>query len=352
MGDGKAFVISVCIPAYNRASVLQELLDSILQQTGVEFEIVIAEDGSPERGGIRSVVAATSARWPGVIRYFENRTNLGYDGNLRQLFQLARGEYCLFMGNDDLMCPAALATVEAAIQRYPDVGAVMRTYATFDSDPRTVREVFRYFPNERFFPAGADSVVTFFRRMVVISGIVLNRKAALRCATERHDGSLLYQLHVVANILAEMNGVFLPEVLTLYRLGGIPDFGHSASEQGKFVPGRQTPASSLHFMQGMLEIARAVEADRGLPVFRPIVRDLGNYSFPFIAIQRRQPVSVFLAYCGGLARLGFARVPLFWAYCLGLLVLGERIAGGLVTFLRRRIGHAPKLGMVYGGEAR
>jgi len=49
-------LISVCIPAYNRAAVLPELLDSILAQDFDDYEIVICDDCSRERDQIRAVV--------------------------------------------------------------------------------------------------------------------------------------------------------------------------------------------------------------------------------------------------------------------------------------------------------
>ena len=41
--------ISICIPAYNRANKLEELLNSIINQNFKDYQIVIAEDYSPER---------------------------------------------------------------------------------------------------------------------------------------------------------------------------------------------------------------------------------------------------------------------------------------------------------------
>jgi len=102
-------VFSVCIPAYNRAQLLPELLDSILGQDFESFEVVINEDASPQRNDIRSVVEQYSAKYPGKIGYFENEKNLGYDANLRSLVERSMGEYCLFMGNDDLMCAGGTA---------------------------------------------------------------------------------------------------------------------------------------------------------------------------------------------------------------------------------------------------
>jgi glycosyltransferase involved in cell wall biosynthesis len=343
-------LISVCIPSYNRASVLRELLESVLTQDFDRFEVVVCEDASPERGQIRQVVEDLPAAWRARVRYFENASNLGYDGNVRNVIDKAAGEYCLLMGNDDLMCPGALRTVARGLQAYPDVGVVLRTYASFDGTPTQINQVFRYFDRERIFEPGPPTIVTFFRRCVVLPGLVLHRGTALRYATDDFDGSLLYQLYLVGRILGEKSGLFLPQILTLYRNGGIPDFGNSAAEKGNFVPGIITPDASLHFMASMLRIAAAVEQRSGLTVYRPIVKDLANYSYPFIAIQVRQPWRVYLRYCWKLGRLGFGRYPLFYAYLLSLLFLGERRVEQIIRRIKKHLGHTPVLGDVYQGR--
>ena len=111
--------ISVCIPAYNRAALLQPLLESILTQDYDNFEIVICEDDSPERQAIAEVVARYAATHPGRIRLFENEQNLGYDRNLRRLIELAEGDYCMFMGNDDLLAPGAADLGQRLQQHLP-----------------------------------------------------------------------------------------------------------------------------------------------------------------------------------------------------------------------------------------
>jgi glycosyltransferase involved in cell wall biosynthesis len=147
-------LISVCIMAYNRAAVLPALLESIVVQDYDDFEIVICEDMSPERPAIGRVVADYTARLPGRIRYFENVKNLGYDANLRNVIERARGKYCLFMNNDDLLCPGAITAVASALKRHENVGVILRSYASFDETPDRIKQEFRYFETERFFPAG------------------------------------------------------------------------------------------------------------------------------------------------------------------------------------------------------
>lgn len=344
-------VFSVCIPAYNRAQLLPELLESILDQDFDNFELVINEDASPQRTDIRAVVERYSAKYPGRIRYFENEKNLGYDANLRSLVERSMGEYCLFMGNDDLMCAGALRTVAEAVQRHPDVGVVVRSYASFDDKPDNINQTFRYFPEERFFPAGSDTIGTAYRRSVVIPGMVIHRDAAQRFSTAEFDGTLLYQIYLVANILVDMNAVFLPQIIVLYRNGGVPDFGNAEVERGKFVPADRTTASSLQFMRGMLDIAAAIERKRNVPIYRRIVADIANYSYPILSIQAAKPLPEFVGYWWGLAKMGFGRNPLFHAYFLSLMVLGAPRVDRMIAAIKRRIGHTPKLGRLFRGRS-
>jgi abequosyltransferase len=345
-------LISVCIPAYNRAGVLPALLDSILDQDFDDFEILIAEDYSPERQAIAAKVAEYQYRVSAKLKYYENPQTLGYDGNLRRLVELATGDYVLFMGNDDLLAPGALSAVGTAVRERKDVGVVLRSYASFVIDPEHPAQVFRYFSNDRIFPPGPDAVVTFFRRCVFISGMVFKRSSAAACATTRFDGTLLYQQHLVGHILMKESGVYLNRILSYHRLGGVPDFGASAAERGRFVPKHQTPESSLHFMRGMLAIAYSLDDLGGPQVGRRILSDIGNYAYPILSIQAEQSFGAFFSYLRQLMKLGFWRVPLFHVYALGLVVLGRRICDALIGLIKRKLGRAPLVGSVYSGNAR
>ena len=344
-------LISVCIPAYNRAAVLPALLDSILNQDFDDFEIVIAEDSSPERQAIAAKVSEYQQRDRNRVKYHINPQTLGYDGNLRRLVELAIGDYVLFMGNDDLLAPGALSAVAAAVREQPNVGVVLRSYSSFLSDPELPVQVFRYFGQDRFFPPGPNTVVTFFRRSVFISGMVFKRSSAAAYATARFDGTLLYQQHLVGHILRQESGVYLNRILTYHRLGGIPDFGASAAEQGLFVPKQQTPESSVQFMRGMIAIAKSLDEARSPKLSHLILRDIGNYSYPVLSIQSDRSLGIFLSYIKQLMRLGLWRAPLFYMYALGLIVFRRRNCDHFVARIKATLGRAPLLGRVYAGNS-
>jgi glycosyltransferase involved in cell wall biosynthesis len=340
--------ISICIPAYNRARFLPELLDSIICQINDGSEILICEDNSPERNKILEIVTGYQDRHPNLINLILNETNLGYDGNLRSLISHAKGKFCLFLGNDDLLYPGALQEIYSILNKQKECGVIVRSYGTFDNDPQSIKQIFRYFPDELVVAPGKNAIALAFRRSVVIPGMVIHRDSALKVATDKFDGSLLYQLYLVGMILAYKAVVFTPKVLALRRDGVAPDFGNSKSEQGKFTPKEQTPESSLHFMAGMLEIAQYVEQSTALAVYKPILSDIGAYSYPVLSIQAEKSKTIFLRYGVDLAKLGLWKHPLFYIYFALLLVFGPDRTDSVVKYIKQVLGYTPRLGALPG----
>src|SRR5207245_7842765 len=130
-----------------------------------------------------------------------NEKNLGYDANIRNLVEKSTGEYCFFMGNDDLMCPGALGDVAGVLERHQDVGLVLKSYAWFARNPE-VNQVVRYFVDERVLAAGREAITICFRRSGVISGYVVHRDAAYAAATSKYEGTLCHQMHITASIIS------------------------------------------------------------------------------------------------------------------------------------------------------
>ncbi len=336
--------ISVCIPAYNRSEVLPELLESILCQKYKNFEIIICEDFSPQRLKIREISEKYISHYPGFIRYFENDENKGYDANYRHIFNIAKGEYCFFMGNDDLVCEDALEVLANVLHEYPNIGVVVRSYADFKDDPKIINQIYRYFKSQIYIPPGEKAISTAFRRSVIGSGMVYHRQSAIECQTEKFDGTLLYQLHVVANTLRKKGVVFVPQVTVLYRLGGVPDFGNAESEKGKFTPKEQTIESSLKFMEGMLQIARSAEDDLGLKVYKSIISDINNYSYPILSIQARRSKTEFIGYVYRLLLMGLGRKTIFFVYVALILIMGPDRLDLYIKFIKRKLGYTPSFG--------
>lgn len=337
-------LFSVCIPAYNRAHHLSPLLESIFSQSFHDFEVVICEDMSRERAEIAAIVREFQLRYPGMLRYFENPENLGYDGNVRNLVEKAAGHFCFFMGNDDIMCAGALENTASVIRRHPGVGLVLKSYGWFDETPDRVNQEIRWFNEEKVFPPGRAAIRFAFRRSGVLAGYIVHRDSGAEAATTKFDGTLYYQMHLSANVLIHKSAVCTPKMLILCRGDGKPEFGNSGKERGKYVPGRYTPQARLNMISGALSIIRDLKQTRGIDVVEDVIRDYANYFYPYIKDQLNLPLGEFYALYRAYGRMGFARYPLFHVYFVLAYLLGEKRFDALTRVVRKRLGHTPQLG--------
>src|SRR5690606_918456 len=98
---------SVVIPTYNRAELLRFAVESVLQQTFDDFEIVISNGGSTDH--TRDVVAEFA---DDRIRYFESEKRLPVGENYQNGLNNASGEYITFLSDDDAYTPNLLETVK------------------------------------------------------------------------------------------------------------------------------------------------------------------------------------------------------------------------------------------------
>lgn len=343
-------LISVCIPAYNRPAELSDLLESVTKQNYDNYEIVICEDHSPLSEEIEKVTKRFSDRYPELhFKFKKNSKNLGYDANLRELLLQAEGDYCFFMGDDDVMMSGSLSKVAQILQNYDEIGVILRSWLSIERNTKKVVAMHKYFESDRLFPPGEKTVITFFRRSVFISGYIVHRGEALKFNTARFDGSLLYQLYLTANVLLSKNGFYIADFLTANMSSGRHYFGSAETEKFKFKPGVTLPEHSIGFMKGMLEIAMSVEEERKVKIYNSIVKDLSNYAYGYLQEQAHNKKN-FISYVLKLAKLGLGRSLYFWLTAVALLLLGKKNVDRIIFIVQKVLGRTPLLSKVYSGE--
>ena len=255
-----------------------------------------------------------------------------------------RANSILFMGNDDIMCPGALENAASVIRRYPNVGLVLKSYAWFNGAPKNVNQEIRWFNEEEEIPPGGSAIRFAFRRSGVLSGYIVHRDTANQAATSKFDGTLFYQMHLTASVLTTKTAVCTPKVLILCRENEPPDFGHSAKEQGKYLPGKYTAQARLNMVGGALSIIRDLKESRGIDVVEDVIHDYANYFYPYIKDQLTLPLRDYYKLYRGYGRMGFAKYPLFHLYFVVGYLLGEKRFDALTAIIRTRLGHSPRFG--------
>jgi glycosyltransferase involved in cell wall biosynthesis len=334
--------LSICIPSYNRPNELRNLLASI-DCSPAEVEVVICEDLAPKRDEVRAVVTACAASSAYAIRYHENPTNRGFDGNLRRLVECATGEYILFMGDDDLFVLGALEHFIAFLKLHLDKPYVLRSYLTEHPGGRT--EYFRYLPQSQVLPAGEETVAWLFKRSVTICGFTISRGKALQYATADLDGTLLYQVYLMAQVCLNQASIYydipITHAVQTYR-GDKPMFGNSEVERSRFTPGAVSHDNSINFTKAYFEVTAYLDKQHGANLTEKVRVDLSKYSYPFLSIQRKRGIGSFLRYSKRLeTEVGFGCTAYFHLYKWALVLFGERACDRLIGLIKRRLGYTP-----------
>lgn len=92
-------LVSICIPNYNNALYIGEAIQSALDQTYENFEIIVADNRSTDNSWEVIQSYASDAR----LKCYLNDSNLGMVGNFREVFNKAQGKYISFLCSDDLL---------------------------------------------------------------------------------------------------------------------------------------------------------------------------------------------------------------------------------------------------------
>lgn len=112
---------SVIVPAYNREKELKTSIESVLNQTYRDFELIVVDNGSTD--GTKQVVESYSEA-DSRVRYFWQENSGSPAGSRNTGIQNARYDWVAFLDSDDYWTPDKLQEVSAKIHAEPDVIAV------------------------------------------------------------------------------------------------------------------------------------------------------------------------------------------------------------------------------------
>ncbi|NTW22152.1 glycosyltransferase family 2 protein [Candidatus Falkowbacteria bacterium] len=121
-------MISIIIPAYNRADKIGQTLDSIIAQSEKDVEVIVVDDGSKD--GTQDVLASYDGRFKQAqIPYrFSKQANAGAPAARNRGFAASTGEFLIFCDADSELVPDALATMKKTLIDNP---AASYAYSSF-----------------------------------------------------------------------------------------------------------------------------------------------------------------------------------------------------------------------------
>lgn len=128
--------ISVIIPAFNQGHYLGEAIQSVIDQTFPDFELVVVDDGSTDNTA-QVACSFSDTR----VRYI-HQENRGLSAARNTGILRSSGEYLTFLDSDDLFVADKLETLLNAMQRDPGLGFVAGQAVLIDENALPLGKVF------------------------------------------------------------------------------------------------------------------------------------------------------------------------------------------------------------------
>ncbi|GBF79742.1 glycosyltransferase family 2 protein [Aphanothece sacrum] len=250
--------VSVCIPTYNRANFLIYSVQSVLNQTYQDFELIICDDGSSDNTS-EIIAKFQDSR----IRYIKHHQNLGRSRNMRSGFDASEGNYFIKFDDDDALTPEFLAKTVSILDNNKTVDFVCTNHWIINQNHDKIESA----TQENTTKWGKDKIgigiindlewQTFYHQSLQVGSTLFRRSclAEVDYMRPEADGCEDFDL-LVRLALAGKQGYFLPEFLMEYRFHG----GQTSLKQNlHFLKAKVFCINSYQFKDSQLEAKRIIK---------------------------------------------------------------------------------------------
>lgn len=201
-------LVSIIIRTCNRPDVLKNAIDSVLEQTYSNIEIVIIEDGS---NSAEEMLQREYANLRYQYMHTKKKSGRTVAGNLG--LKNAGGEYFNFLDDDDILLPNHVKTVLEALKRENGLAA----YAIAE-EHQIVSGIYPYKVKRKFvrYNQPYSKLLLCYKNYIPIQSIMFHRSLYEMCGGFDEKLDYLEDWDMWVRYSAKCDFVFVPEVTSVY----------------------------------------------------------------------------------------------------------------------------------------
>jgi glycosyltransferase involved in cell wall biosynthesis len=98
-------LVTIGLPVFNRERFVRQAIESLLNQTFRDFQLIISDNASTDSTG---KICEEYARKDRRVRYFRNSENIGLSPNFNRVFSLSQSPYLKWSTSDDYWAPTMI----------------------------------------------------------------------------------------------------------------------------------------------------------------------------------------------------------------------------------------------------
>lgn len=244
--------VSICIPTYNRSQYLIYSVNSVLQQSYPDFELIICDDASTDN------TPEVVSQWQDSrLRYLRHPENIKRSRNMRSGFEAATGKYFLKFDDDDGITPEFLAKTVAILDKHPEIDFVCTDHWIINDrgirDEVATKENSAKWGKDRFKEGAIADLAreTFMYQSLQVGSTLFRRNCLQEVDFMRYEADGCEDFDLLVRLaIAGKQGYFLPELLMEYRFHGAQT---SLKQDLHFLWAKVFCMDSYHFADRELE---------------------------------------------------------------------------------------------------
>lgn len=257
-------LVSVLIPAYNHENYIQETIESIINQTYPNIELIILDDGSKDKTWEKITELKPKCENRFVKSHFETKQNEGTCITLNKLLKLSSGEFVYIIASDDLAKPQAIEKEVKFLQDNPDYALavgdneyvdsmgkqIFRTQKAFTSNIKnakykTVKEFLSSKLKIDFLSDDFGSYKTLYKENYIPNGYLI-RKNIFETIGNFTKNAPLEDFWLMLQISKYKKMKYIDEILFSYRI-------HDTNTIGNSTRMRELTTKTRNYEQKLLE---------------------------------------------------------------------------------------------------
>ena len=202
-------LISICIPNYNNAKYLDRCIQSALDQTYNNIEIILVDDCSTDDS------MSIFRKYESQLKLLQNKENRGQPKNTNKCVQLSRGKYLVILHSDDALLPHFASRLVPILERNGDVGMAVGERMEMD-ESSVPRKIPPFYDRNCIIP-GEKQAKVFMMTSFLPCQVLVRRETFLAAGAvdERHiinlDGLLWFKCSLKGDV------AYIQDPVCIYR---------------------------------------------------------------------------------------------------------------------------------------
>src|SRR3989338_5919369 len=203
-------LVSICIPNYNNARYLNACINSAINQTYGNVEIIFVDDNSSDTS------LNIAKKYAGKIKILKNESNIGQPQNTNKCVGLSRGKYIVILHSDDMLLPDFAEKLVPLLEKNPSVGMAVGERILTD-EKNKLRKIAPFYDGDYLIP-GIKQAKVFMMASFLPCQVLLQRDIFLKIGgtDSRHivnlDGLLWFKCSLEGDI------AYTQEAVSIYRI--------------------------------------------------------------------------------------------------------------------------------------